>query len=483
MPSKYGIGSLGNDAYKFIDNLSDCKVQYWQILPLTPTGFGDSPYQSCANYAGNPYFIDLEILHKEGLISTEQLKNEIYETKRVDYERLFNTRIKILHIAFINEKKLGKCQWLYTTKFDEYALFIALKEKHEHKPFYEWPNEFKFKDRVALETFILENSEKIEFWKYVQYKFFQQWFRLKDYAKSKNVLIIGDSPIYEAYDSVEVWLHPQLFMLDAKLKPTKVAGCPPDFFSEEGQLWGNPLYNWKYMKQDDYKWWRNKIANALEIYSLVRIDHFRGFDKYYAILAKRKNAKIGRWLKGGSYNLFKHINSDAIIAEDLGYIDKGVRELMRKTGYPGMKVAMFSFDGDINNEHKPSNFTTNNVVYTGTHDNEPLFSFIDQQLKSNNRQLFLKDLNNQLSIAGIMRKSDEPADIADSIIKMLFLSKANVAIIPLQDLLHLDNEARMNLPGTISINNWSWRIKESQLNNKFFIKLSELVKETNRKAQ
>lgn len=466
--NEYGIGSLGKEAYDFIDVLKSGGFSYWQVLPLTPTGYGDSPYQSCSAFALNYYFIDLEALAGEGLLTESDLKRSKREDGRIDYGAVFLTRIPLLKLAFsrFDSSNADFAAFKAANPYSaDFALYMAAKEKNYYTAWYDWKDEYKFPTLEFLERFKAENEESIDFWMFTQFKFFCQWEKLKNYAADSGVLIIGDIPIYVAYDSAEMWLHPEYFITDKNKRPIKVAGVPPDYFSQTGQLWGNPVYDWKKMKQDGYKWWHDRIEHALKIYDYVRIDHFRGFDRFYTIPLGAPDAKTGKWEKGPGYELFKGYKN-GIIAEDLGLLDAGVYKLLKKTGYPGMKVLSFSFDGKPDNPYKPSNYIENCVAYTGTHDNEPFLQLIISQLRTN-KKAFLADINSELKKGGLKEfdeNASEPEEIALRLMTLLKCSKAKVKIFPAQDLLLLGKESRINTPSLMSEENWSWRLEKGQVN-------------------
>ena len=465
LPSKYGIGTLGKEAFGFVDFLNKAGQTYWQILPLGITGFGDSPYQSVSSYAGNPYFIDLELLCKEKLLN----KNEVEafdwgdNPSKVDYERLYNSRYKVLRIAFQRFKNDKVIKTAYN-KFvsnnsywlEDFALFSALKDANNGKPFYEWEDGLKLRENAYIEKAKSQLHDEMEFYKFVQYCFFSQWEELKNYANEKGIKIIGDIPIYVALDSADVWSNTKQFLLDEDLAPTGVAGCPPDAFSEEGQLWGNPLYNWEYMEQDGFDWWTKRIEFCAKIYDVVRIDHFRAFSAYFNIPAKDRTAVNGKWVKGPGIKLFDTLKEKMgeinIIAEDLGTIDDDVMALLKKTGFPGMKVLQFAFDPNSESSYLPHNIVKNCVVYTGTHDNDTAIGYLNNAPESN-----IKFIKNYLRIS-----DNESFNWA--LIKSAMATPADTVILQMQDFLGLDNTARINTPATEQ-NNWQWRIGEGCVND------------------
>lgn len=448
LPNKYGIGSFGIHAYKFIDFLKECGQRCWQVLPLNPTAYGDSPYQSPCSFAGNPYFIDVDLLVRDGLLTVDEAKSAANDSRFIDYGLLFDTRIGLLkkaHSRFkVNSSYLRFKQnndWL-----EDYALFMALKEKNGYKPWTDW-GDCKIYD-VAKSRFA-EYAKECEFWIFTQYEFFKQYKALKKYAKSNGIAIIGDMPIYVSYDSVEVWSNPKAFLLDENLSPTVVAGCPPDAFSDDGQLWGNPIYDWAKMKSDGFEWWCKRAKCVFGLYDIVRIDHFRGFAGYYAIPAGDDTAKNGKWQEGVGYALFEAIEKAVpkakIIAEDLGHITDDVRDLLAKTGYPGMKVLQFAFTDD-SNEYLPKNYTSENcVVYTGTHDSMPTAPWC-KQLDESTRKVFERECP--------LRFGQTPTQ---AMIAFALGSKANLAVIPLQDYMELGEGSRINTPSTAQ-GNWTWRV-------------------------
>lgn len=479
LPSKYGIGSFGKSAYDFVDFLRRSGQSYWQVLPLTPTGYGDSPYQSSSAFAVNPYFIDLEILLEKGLLTSQEVQGEAYSGARVEYERLYRTRFRILRKAFerfdvTSEEFVSFCA--QHEELCEYALFMALKEHFEGKSWDHWPLPFRSAESEETEAFRKENAKEISFWLFLQYEGYREWFALKKYANDQNVNMIGDMPIYVAYDSVEVWKHPKMFQLDRKKKPKTVAGVPPDCFTADGQLWGNPIYNWRYLKKQGYDWWIKRIGWSLEVFDYVRIDHFRGFAGYYEVNFGRSNARVGKWKKGPSWDLFQHFQGMHIIAEDLGLIDEPVRTLLKRTGYPGMKVLEFAFDGDPKNEHKPTNFDEKYIAYTGTHDNEPLRSYIEAHRDAT----FDKDLKEQLKRLDISFSGGDALSVASDVIRLLYASRAVLAIVPMQDLLFQGSDCRMNLPSTVSVDNWSYKTKEEDFSSQLAEKLNRLAKKYDR---
>lgn len=474
IPSKYGIGTFSKEAYEFVDFLKKAGQTYWQILPLGPTGYGDSPYQSFSTFAGNPYYIDLEQLIEAGLLTKEDCEkcdfgnNEAY----VDYEKIYFSRFKILYKAFVNsniEKNTDFNQFINDNEawLPDYALYMAVKDSLGGISWSQWPEDIKTRKEAALKKCRKELKEQILFYEFQQFLFHRQWMRLKKYANEKGILIIGDIPIYVAFDSADTWAAPELFQLDDTCTPVAVAGCPPDAFSATGQLWGNPLYRWDYHKETGYTWWMRRIAHCYELYDVVRIDHFRGFDEYYAIPYGDPTAEYGKWEKGPGYDLFKvmkeKIGNKAVIAEDLGFLTSSVMKLVKKTGYPGMKILQFAFDSREESDYLPHNYIQNSVVYTGTHDNDTTLGWLNTIKK--------KDKGFAKRYLGI--RSDK--DIQWEFIRAALASVSDTAIIPMQDYLGLGSEARINTPSTLG-DNWKWRMTEGQLRDDLAEKIYRMSK-------
>lgn len=463
LPSKYGIGTLGKEAYNFVDFLKKSGQTYWQILPIGTTSFGDSPYQSFSAYAGNPYFIDLEMLIEDGLITKAEVEDFEWgkDESRVDYEVMYNSRYKVLRKAHkkfktsppsdFNKFKTDNADWLHN-----YALFSALKDYHNGASFDMWEEGFKARNPEYISRAVKELSDDIDFYETLQYLFSAQWFKLKEYANKNGIYIIGDIPIYVAADSADVWSAPEQFQLDKNLYPKAVAGCPPDAFSDDGQLWGNPLYNWNYMKKDGYSWWVRRIAYSAKLYDMVRIDHFRAFSAYYSIPYGDKTAQNGKWKKGPGKSLFETLNKALgelnIIAEDLGTIDEDVRKLLKFTGFPGMKVLQFAFNKQEESSYLPHNIVKECVVYTGTHDNDTAIGYM------------LEAETEEVEYMREYLRIDESDSFNWSLIKAAMATRADTVILQMQDFLGLDNTARINKPSTIG-DNWQWRISADCIND------------------
>lgn len=478
LPSKYGIGCFSKSAYEFVDALKEAGQSLWQILPLGPTSYGDSPYQSFSTFAGNPYFISLEELIEEGVLTKEECDSVDFGSKKecVDYAKIYRGRTVLLRKAYqrsnINENPAFHrfCEeqsgWL-----EDYALFMSVKDRFGGKPWSEWAEDIRLRWQNALDYYRRELYFEIEFQKYMQFKFREQWKNLKAYANEKGIRIIGDIPIYVAMDSADSWANPWLFKLDERNQPTQVAGCPPDGFSATGQLWGNPLYNWEVHRQSGFDWWVKRIAHCFDMYDVVRIDHFRGFDEYYAIPFGDTTAENGWWEKGPGMDLFRTISwrlgEKDIIAEDLGYMTDTVRQLVADSGYPNMKVIEFAFDErDTGNasDYLPHNYPRNCVVYTGTHDNETLVAWL-RNITSAERKMVREYVNHP---------DGTDKEICRDLICLVMQSVANLCIIPMQDYLGLDNRARINQPSTLG-KNWKWRLKEGQFSRKLRREMAELA--------
>ncbi len=473
LPSRYGIGGFGKPCRKWLDFLNETGTQCWQLLPLNPTAYGDSPYQSPASFAGNPYFIDLEDLKRQKLLTSEELKSAEYCSERVDYGRLFSERYPLLKKAFERfEPNAEYKKFCLKNRFwlDDYALFMALKEKNGHIAWSEWDDEFKFYDRAVRHRG--EFSEETNFWKFLQFEFSRQWDEVRRYARTCNVKIIGDMPIYVAYDSVDVWSNPDQFLLDENLKPKTVAGCPPDGFAPDGQLWGNPIYDYAKMQKGGFKWWIDRVKRAFGLYDIVRIDHFRGFAGYYSVPFGHENARYGHWEKGPGAELFDAIKLSVpkakIIAEDLGFITDDVRELLAHTGYPGMKNLQFAFSDD-DSEYLPRNYKNENcVVYTGTHDADCTYSWC-KNLSGDTLDRFLAECPQR---KGVCRTG--------SLIYLAFESKANLAVVPMQDWMGLTNEeGRMNTP-SVAEGNWCWRASPRYATKALKTKITNITRATAR---
>ena len=480
LPGPYGIGCFGAEALKFVDFLAAAGQHIWQLLPLSPTGYGDSPYQSCSAFAGNPYFIDLDALKADGLLTAAQLKAEKWgdDPLSVDYGTLYTSRYKVLRTAYAawREKYAGLhgCAHYYPDDYyafalandswlNDYALYMALKTANGMKSWTEWPREYRLRDAAALAKFAAEQEEEIGFWKFLQYEFATQWKKVKDYANAKGVKILGDIPIYVSADSVDAWVGGELFELDAQGGFARVAGCPPDYFSADGQLWGNPLYNWPYHKQTGYAWWIRRVRHALGIYDLLRIDHFRGFDTYWAIPAGSSTACTGKWEIGPRMDLFHALEAALgklpIIAEDLGELFPSVRELLADSTFPGMKVLQFAFGGG-DNEYLPHNHVKNSVVYPGTHDNTTLTDWWENAATGKEKANVAADLH----LTPCKPTAKEVAAVKPDAARIALLraalgSVADRAIIPMPDWLGLGAEAHLNTPGKLG-GNWTWRAAE-----------------------
>ncbi|MDE5897152.1 MAG: 4-alpha-glucanotransferase [Clostridia bacterium] len=474
LSGKYGIGSFGKEAYRFAKSLAKNGVTYWQVLPLVQTGFGDSPYSSVSCSSGNPYFIDLESLAAEGLLTKEELKGA--ERKgEVDYGALYAERFPLLRKAFsrffFDSEEFRA--YVKSGVSEEYALFMTAKTVFGGS-FADWEAGVRDCDPDALEKLRTDYHEEYLFWNFLQYEFHLQWTALKTYCNGLGVKLIGDIPLYVAYDSADVWSHPELFKLDKAYKPVKVAGVPPDYFSQTGQLWGNPVYDWKAHEKEDFKWWKSRLRRALEIYDVVRIDHFRGIDRYYEISASEETAVNGTWKDGPKEKIFDGLDKSSVIAEDLGIIDEGVRTLLAKTGFSGMKVLLFAFDGNPDNPFLPENIGENSVCYIGTHDNDTVKGYVES-LTAEEFILFRSRVAAALESSGVIVSIGKGGEnFPEAFIRLAMSTKSRLAIVPIQDVLGLDNSARMNYPGTQE-GNWRFRM-EKQPAARAMKKLKKIIK-------
>lgn len=466
LPSKYGIGCFSKSAYDFIDWLKKAGQCYWQILPLVPTSYGDSPYQSFSTYAGNPYFISLEALIEEGVLTEEECDGADFgsDPKEVDYEKLYQARYLLLRKAYERSQIAKNPEYLKFVEenswwLKDYGLFMAVKERFQGKPWTEWAEDIRLRWDFAMDYYRREQYFEIEFHQYLQYQFYKQWMKLKTYANENGIRIVGDIPIYVALDSADTWACPELFQLDSNNVPIAVAGCPPDGFSATGQLWGNPLYRWEYHESTGFQWWMKRLDYCFRLYDVVRIDHFRGFDQYYSIPFGAESAVNGTWEQGPGIRLFNRMREvlghREVIAEDLGYVTDSVRKLVADSGFPGMKVLEFAFDSrdtGCANDYLPHNYIENCVAYTGTHDNETLAGWFNSITKEE-----LDLARNYLCDEYTPKKY-----LYRSFISLVMRSCAGLCIIPMQDYLGYDNSARMNRPSTVGTN-WKWRLTEEEL--------------------
>lgn len=461
LPGNHGIGTFGREAYDFIDFLGEAGQKLWQILPLGPTGYGESPYQCFSSIAGNPLLINLEMLQEEGWLSKSDLEDHSGKLAHyVDFGKVRKQKLPLLKKAFLAFKPkarinkdfksfcTNKAVWL-----DDFSLFVALKEKFRGKPWNLWPKALRLRDAETLKSYRQELKEEILYHKFVQYIFFKQWNDVKAYANKNGIKIIGDIPLYVAYDSVDVWSKPENFLLDKGSKPIRVAGVPPDYFSATGQLWGNPVYDWDYQEKDGFYWWIERMWSSLELYDIIRIDHFRGLSAFWSVPYGEKTAEKGKWVHAPGKKLFKTLINELgelpIIAEDLGVMTKEVEELRDGFGFPGMKILQFAFDSEEGNNFLPHTYTENCVVYTGTHDNNTVLGWYQNASAKDRKSLkqYIGNLDD-----GVVK----------SMIRLAWASVADMAIIPLQDLLELDEDARMNMPGTIN-KNWLWKFRPKDL--------------------
>ncbi|MBP0982538.1 MAG: 4-alpha-glucanotransferase [Oscillospiraceae bacterium] len=460
LPSPYGIGTFGKEAEHFADWLRDAGQKYWQVLPIGPTGYGDSPYQPFSSFAGNPLLIDLDELVENGFLTKKSVEEADYgaDPSYVDYDKVNKCKMALLREAFAGfTDDVGYTSFVMDEQdwLDDYALFTALKEKFGGKPWTMWDDDIKMREPEAMKRWQDELKDEIKFVKFVQYIFFRQWDRFHRYCNKNGIQIIGDIPIYVSPDSADVWAQPELFELDEQRNPKRVAGVPPDYFSKTGQLWGNPLYNWEEMHNTGYKWWLKRIGKSKENYDMLRIDHFRAFDTYYAIPAGHQTAEHGTWEKGPGMELFNAIKNDIgdvnIIAEDLGEIFDSVKELLKDTGFPGMRVLQFGFNPDnTDNIHLPHNYPANCCAYTGTHDNATIMQWYkeaDPKSRAMAKRYLKPNLFEKFNMCCI---------------RTVYASPANLAIIPMQDVLGLGKEGRMNVPSTLG-GNWNWRMLPGKL--------------------
>ncbi len=486
LPSKYGIGCFSREAYDFVDWLKDAGQTYWQILPVGPTSFGDSPYQSFSTFAGNPYFISLEALIEEGVLKEEECEAaELGDNPEdISFDKLYHNRYPLLRLACERSELSRYPEYHAFVKankwwLQDYALYMAIKDSLGGIPWDKWPEDLSMRDEISLEEKEEELKKDVEFYQYLQFKFFEQYNDLKAYANKKGVKIVGDIPIYVSMDSADAWANPELFQLDEKNVPVAVAGCPPDGFTADGQLWGNPLYKWDYHRKQNFAWWISRLKYCFELFDVTRIDHFRGFDEYYSIPYGDKTARNGHWEKGPGIDLFraveKKLGKNAVIAEDLGYLTDTVREMLRDSGFPGMKVLEFAFDArdsSATNDYLPHRYPENCVVYTGTHDNETIAGWYGS-ITGEEQELVREYLCDSLT---------PEKELYRPLIALAMRSKANTCIIPIQDYLGLGNEARMNTPSTIGIN-WRWRLKEGELSEalqKYVLKTTRLFGRTSK---
>lgn len=476
LPSAYGIGCFSKEAYNFIDSLKEAGQSCWQILPLGPTSYGDSPYQSFSTFAGNPYFIDPEDLMERGWITKQECDSYDFgsNAEAIDYAKIYNSRFKLLRTAWENshiaqDKDFRRFAEKNRYWLEDYSLYMAVKDSFHGVCWIEWDEDIKTRRPEAMKKYNEKFAQEKEFYQFQQYMFQVQWDKLKAYAKSRSIQIIGDIPIYVAFDSSDAWASPELFQFDENCNPTAVAGCPPDAFSVTGQLWGNPLYDWEYHKKTGFEWWMKRLASCFRLYDVVRIDHFRAFDEYYAIPAGAKTAEKGTWEPGPGYELFavmkEKLGEKEVIAEDLGFLTPSVIELVQKSGYPGMKVLQFAFDSREESDYLPHNYDHNCVVYTGTHDNDTVLGWYAVLEKADkafcDRYLNLANCNGK--------------DLQWEFIRAALASVADLAVIPMQDYLGLGSEARINTPSTLG-GNWEWRMKQGSFTKELAEKMKSMTR-------
>lgn len=477
IPAKYGVGTFSKQAYEFVDFLLEAGQKLWQILPLGPTSYGDSPYQSFSTFAGNPYFIDLEQLMELGYISKEDCEGVNFGTnpEYVDYGQMYANRFPILRRAYDAALSKGMQQEEGYRKFMEenaywitdYALYMAVKASFDNICWTEWDEDIRLRKPEAVQAYTEKYTYEMGFYYFQQYMFHIQWKELKEYANDNGIEIVGDIPIYVAFDSADTWANPELFQLDEDNLPIGVAGCPPDAFSETGQLWGNPLYKWEYHKETNFAWWMKRIAHCYEMYDIVRIDHFRGFDEYWFVPYGDETAQNGKWLPGPGIALFETmkevLGEKKVIAEDLGFLTESVLELVENTGFPGMKVLQFAFGSGSDNAYLPHNHKKNSIVYTGTHDNETTVGWywnLDEHTRKHVKDYF--DITDETKVNW-------------TFIRAALSSVADTVVIPMQDYLGLGNEARINTPSTLG-SNWEWRMKEDACTSELAEKIKKLMK-------
>ena len=484
LPGRYGIGSLGKEACRFVDFLREAGQSYWQILPMGPTSYGDSPYQSFSTYAGNPYFIDIDTLVEDGLLTeSEAAVEEKPDGVPIDYEELYRKRFVLLRKAYdrflltpdgVGEfKKLRSDYADFTAKnadwLDDFSLFMALKTAYGGKSFLEWDAALRLREPAAIAAARKKYAEEIDFHAFLQYLFAVQYAELKRYAGEAGVRIIGDIPIYVAPDSSDVWANPELFQLDENRVPIAVAGCPPDAFSATGQLWGNPLYRWQKHAETGFAWWMERLRHAFSMCDVLRIDHFRGFESYYSIPYGHKTAEFGRWEKGPDHAFFETLHEKLgdvpVIAEDLGFLTPEVLKLVADTGYPGMKVLQFAFDSREESDYLPHHYPTNCVVYTGTHDNDTTNSWFDE----------IPEADRAYAREYLGYRGTDDTDPATALIRAALASVADTVVIPMQDWLGLGSEARINHPSTLG-GNWIWRMKSGLLTEKLTERIRRMTR-------
>ena len=472
LPGPYGVGTMGKHAFEFIDFLQKAGQSYWQMLPLNPTGYGDSPYQSCSTFAGNHYLIDLDKLVEQGLLEAEEVRSVNWGTQedRVDFGLLYQNRLSVLRKAFerfADQDALDRFSQENSDWLSDFALYMALKDENGGKPWYQWEDALKYRQPEALHNARQALSWQIRFYSFVQYLFNSQWTALRQYAKENHIDIIGDVPIYVPRDSVEVWSSPELFCLNDKLDPEAVAGCPPDAFSEDGQLWGNPLYRWDAHKQEGYRWWIRRLAAAGKWYDVVRLDHFRGFEAYWSVPAEDETARGGKWIQGPGMDFVTAVQQSLpqlrLIAEDLGFLTQEVLDLRDNSGWPGMKVLEFAFDSREPSEYLPHTYLPNTICYTGTHDNMTMRQWFDTA--SADAVAYAKEYMSLTQEEGLVWGT----------IRTALSSVSDTCIIPLQDYLDLGDEGRMNFPGTTG-NNWMWRTLSGSYDDALANKISKLTR-------
>lgn len=480
LPSPYGVGSFGKEAYRFVDFLSAAKQKYWQILPLGPTSYGDSPYQSFSTFAGNPYFIDLDALKEQGLLYNEDFDGLYWgsDPEHVDYGALYNARYIVLRKAFERAKndvafmlrmeafERDNDAWL-----EDFSLFMAIKSHFGGKSWQEWDDDIRLRDKAALAYWRLKLLPEIKLQNFIQLLFYEQWEKLKSYAGERGIHIIGDLPIYVPLDSADVWSSPEEFQLDSDRRPTEVAGVPPDYFTADGQLWGNPLYRWDSMGKNGYAWWMRRIARAGQLYDVVRIDHFRGLAAYWAVEYGSATARIGRWITGPDMDFISTLKANfpnlVIIAEDLGVVTSEVVELVENAGFPNMKVLEFAFDSNEQSNYLPHNYEHRCVCYTGTHDNTTVMGWASSAKPDD------------LAFAKVYAGDNPNESMVWSFVRLGMSSTADLFVAQMQDYLELGDEARMNFPGTLG-SNWQWRMKEGAYDDALASRIARYVKLYNR---